>query len=70
MYNVYWRRAVLLTLNSHLSKTVKAFDLIPRLRARPKYQLSSGTLPYKLALIFVCLRFLSSSTNFGYAQPW
>ena len=31
------------TLNCHISSTVRAFDLIPKLRARPKYQLSSGT---------------------------
>ena len=29
------------TLNCHLSKTVRAFDLIPTLRARPEYQLSA-----------------------------
>ena len=33
----------LLTLNSHNSSTVRAFDLIPKLRARPEYQLSYGT---------------------------
>ena len=27
-----------------MSKTVRVFDLIPTLRARPKYQLSSGSL--------------------------
>ena len=32
------------TLNCHFTKTVRAFDLIPTLRARPKYQLSSGSL--------------------------
>ena len=30
------------TLNGHYSSTVRAFDLIPKLRARPEYQLSSG----------------------------
>ena len=31
------------TLNCHISSTVRAFDLIPKLRARPKYQLSYDT---------------------------
>ena len=31
------------TLNGHYSSTVRAFDLIPKLRAKPEYQLSSGT---------------------------
>ena len=31
------------TLNCHITSTVNAFDLIPKLRARPEYQLSSGT---------------------------
>ena len=31
------------TLNSHISSTVRAFDLIPKLRARPEYQLYSNT---------------------------
>ena len=30
------------TLNCHFSSTVRACDLIPKLRARPEYQLSSG----------------------------
>ena len=30
------------TLNCHYSSTVRAFDLIPKMRARPDYQLSSG----------------------------
>ena len=30
------------TLNCHISSTIGAFDLIPKLRARPEYQLSSG----------------------------
>ena len=30
------------TLNCHHSWTVRAFDLIPKLRARPEYQLSSA----------------------------
>ena len=30
------------TLNCHISSTVRAFDLIPKLRARPEYQLSSS----------------------------
>ena len=33
-----------LTLNCHISETVSDFDLIPALRARPKYQLYSGIL--------------------------
>ena len=28
-----------LILNCHISKTIRTFDLIPTLRARPKYQL-------------------------------
>ena len=31
------------TLNCHYCSTVWAFDLIPKLRARPEYQLSSGS---------------------------
>ena len=36
--NYFWT-----TLNCHITSTVRAFDLIPKLRARPEYQLSSGT---------------------------
>ena len=35
------------TLNCNNSKTDRAFDLIPTLRAGPKYQLSSGSLVMK-----------------------
>ena len=31
------------TLNCHYSSTFRAFDLIPKLRARPEYQLSSAS---------------------------
>ena len=31
------------TLNCHCSSTVRAFDLIPKLRARPEYQLVCGS---------------------------
>ena len=31
------------TLNCHITSTIRAFDLIPKLRAKPEYQLSSGT---------------------------
>ena len=31
------------TLNCHYSSTVRAFDLIPKLRARPEYFLSSDS---------------------------
>ena len=31
------------TLNCHISSAIRAFDLISKLRARPEYQLSSGT---------------------------
>ena len=31
-------------MNCHIFKTVRAFDIIPTLRARPKYQLLSGGL--------------------------
>ena len=34
----YWQ-----TLNCHYSSTVIAFDPIPKMRARPEYQLSSGS---------------------------
>ena len=40
----FWVCFISLTLNCHISKTVRDFDLIPTLRARPKYQLSSGSL--------------------------
>ena len=30
-------------LNCHIASAVRAFDLIPKLKARPGYQLSSGT---------------------------
>ena len=35
--NYFWK-----TLDCHIASTVRAFDLIPNLRARPEYQLSSG----------------------------
>ena len=31
-------------MNCHIIEIVRAFDLIPTLRTRPKYQLSSGSL--------------------------
>ena len=34
-------------LNCHKSKTVRAFDLIPNIRARPEYQLSAGIHSHK-----------------------
>ena len=55
------------TMSHHNSQTIRDLDIIPRLRARPKYQLSSGTY---LLLYLVWLKFLSLSTTFGYAQPW
>ena len=36
--NYFWT-----TLKCHYSSTIRAFDLIPKLRARPEYQQSSGT---------------------------
>ena len=39
------------TLNFHISLTVRAFDLIPKLRARPEYHLSSGT---KYIIVIPC----------------
>ena len=58
-------------INFEEEKIVRAFDLILRLRARPKYKLSYGnTCPDFLQLYLVWLRFLSSSSTFGYAQPW
>ena len=35
--NFVWK-----TLNFHIASTVRAFDLIPKVRARPEYQLLSG----------------------------
>ena len=58
-------------LNCHITYTIKAFDLIPKLRARPKLQLSSGTKCLGVSLLNLAWpRFLSSSTTFGYARPW
>ena len=49
-----------LTLNSHNSLTIRAFDLLPKLRASPKYQMSTGTqFEYVSLLDLVRLRFLS-----------
>ena len=46
-------------------KAVRAFDLIPRLRARPKHQLSSGTkFPYVPLLYLVWLRFFVFINHF------
>ena len=46
-------------------------NMILRLRARPKYQLSSGTkVPCESALYLARLGFLSSSTIYCNAQPW
>ena len=55
------------TLSRHNSQIFRAFNLIPRLRARPKYQLSSGTY---FLIYLVWLRFLSFSATFCYVQPW
>ena len=38
------RGPMLWKLNCHIGETVRDFDLTPTLRARPKYQLSSGSL--------------------------
>ena len=58
-------------LNCHIFKSVRAFCLIPRLTAMPKYQVSSGTkCPNKSPIYLNRLNMLSSSTIFGYAQPW
>ena len=35
--NYFWKN-----LNCHIASTIRAFDLIPKLRARPENQLSSG----------------------------
>ena len=59
------------TLTIHISSMVTAFDLIPRLKARLKYQLSSGTRRPHISLLYlVWLRFLSESIPLGYAQLW
>ena len=48
-------------LKNHILSTVSAFDLILKLRARPKYQLSSGTIKstnftaYLLCVLDFCL---------------
>ena len=48
-----------------ISSTVKAFDLIPKLRARSKYQVSSGTKsPHILLLYLVWLKNVVSITFF------
>ena len=41
-YNVF-RQIFVNPLNCHISSTVRVFDPIPKLIARPKYQLYSGT---------------------------
>ena len=46
--NPYFRAFFLTTLNCHNSKTVRALDLIPTLRAGHKYQLSSDMHTAKL----------------------
>ena len=46
------------TLNCHISTTVRAFDLIPKLRDRPVYQLSYGT-KYKYYTVWL-----------SYASSW
>ena len=47
----------------------KACDLIPKLKARPKYQLLSETkFAYNLLLYLLWLIFLSYSTTFNYKQ--
>ena len=57
--------------NCHKSLAVRAFDMIARLRARPRYQLSSGTkLTGESALYLAWLGFLSPANTFGYAQLW
>ena len=38
------------TLNDHIGYTVRAFDLISKLRARPKYQLSAEPLQIPVSL--------------------
>ena len=44
--NYFWK-----TLNCHFASIVRAVDLIPKLRARPEYQLFSGTI-YKNVILF------------------
>ena len=41
---LFWAFFLSLTLNCHIFETLGDFDQIPTLRARPKYQLSSGSL--------------------------
>ena len=53
-------------LNWH--SIVRVFDLIPKLRARPKYQLSDN--PHVLLLYLGWLIFLSQPTTLGFAQQW
>ena len=70
-YLLIEQRILILSLKSHISQTVRDFDLMPKLRARPKYQLSSvNRFPGVLMLYLVWLRFLSLWTTFGYVQAW
>ena len=41
-FYIFWQLFKKKTSNCHVSSTVRAFDLIPKLRARPEYQLPSG----------------------------
>ena len=50
------------TLNCHISSTVRAFDLIPKLRARPKYQLSSH---HQMCRVWLTTMNLSSRNRLG-----
>ena len=45
--NPYFWAFKKITLNCHISETGMAFDLIPTLRAGPKYQVSYGSLVVK-----------------------
>ena len=51
------------TLNCHISYAVRAFDPIPALRARPKYQLSADTHSHKAGTKL-------QENTFAYSQPW
>ena len=53
------------TLKIHVSSTVRAFDIIAKLRAKQKYQLSSGHKSTRFDAIHYVAGMLSQSTTLG-----
>ena len=67
LHGTMYSDSFFLFIYCHNFQAVRYFDLIPTLRARPKYQLSYGTkCPDKLPLYLVGLRFLSQCQS-GYS---